>query len=62
MRETLLNKAKKPKVRMGERIKGGNEEIEVALAWIKDEVSTRQITEAIGKPEIGGRILYRLSI
>ena len=60
-KETLLEKAKKVKYKK-RRGAATNEEIELALAWIKDEVITRQVAEAMGQNAVSGRVLYRLSI
>ena len=63
MKETLLQKAKKSGInkRIG-RLEITNEQIELAIAWVKDEVSTRQVSFAIGENQIGGRVLYRLAV
>lgn len=64
--KTLLEKAKNVspksiKIKMNDF----DEELEIALAWLNNEITTRQYFEAInGKPKkssYGGSILYRVA-
>lgn len=61
-KKTLLQKAKKIKVKPRISIGTTDEEMELAIAWLKEEIGTRQVAEAIAEPQVGGRVLYRLSV
>ena len=59
---TLLEKAKQFRVQRGPHrvIKSG--EIEVAIAWMKDEISQGQAAFALGEKTTTGNILYRICV
>lgn len=61
-KKTLLQKAKASRQKKTTRISTTNEQIELAIAWVKGEISTRQVAEAINEVEAGGRVLYRLAV
>jgi len=60
--QTLLEKAKQFKcpTRPHRIIKDG--EIEVAIAWMKDEISHAQAAFALGGKTTKGNILYRICV
>jgi len=62
-KETLLEKAKSSKIKIRNgRLSINNEQLQLAIAWLKGIVSTRQVSFAIGEKQIGGRALYRLAV
>jgi len=62
MRETLLQKAKKVKQKINKPLIVNSEEIELAFAWLKDEIGLRQMSAVLGISYSGGSCLYRISI
>lgn len=59
-RHTLLEKAKA--VMLHGKIPITEDEIELALGWIRGEVSWKQANVAMGKRSDGGNGLYRIAI
>ena len=63
-KQTLLEKAKKISTKRG--ITNSKEDLEIALAWLKDEVTLGQVARVYGyentKGSSGGRILYRFAV
>jgi len=62
MKKTLLQKAKEVKTHKKGRLVVGNEEIELAFAWLRDEVDLRQMSAVLGVSYTGGSSLYRVSV
>lgn len=61
-KETLLEKAKAKKLSMPKgKIRTTDEHIELAFAWLKDEVRLKQISEVCGKKN-NGNILYSIAV
>lgn len=65
MQETLLEQAKKIEVRVGGNKKQYTqytfEDLELVMAWIKDEVSATQICKILGKNKNSGNYLYYIA-
>ncbi|MDP3768202.1 MAG: hypothetical protein Q8S13_09315 [Dehalococcoidia bacterium] len=55
---TLLEKAKNERMIRGSIRKLGHEEIELALAWARDEVTLRQVNAVIGGDPSGSTSAY----
>ena len=64
MKKTLLEKAKEIKIRR--QLKGyTNEEIELAIAWLTDEISLGQFTKVMWNTTTsasGGKGLYTIAV
>jgi cysteine synthase len=65
-KKTLLEKAKESKIRKIDRCLITKEHIELAIAWAKDEISSRQVARALFKNEVlagrvGGAVLYKMA-
>ena len=61
-KKTLLEIAKEQKASR-KRVVATEEKIEVAIAWMKGEITTRQVSIAFyGGKEISGTVLYRICI
>jgi len=64
-KETLLEKAKKIKIvyasRKERKIPIG-QGIEIAFAWIKDEITLHQIGKALGYEHDSGNVLYYVAL
>lgn len=63
--KTLLELAKSvPQLRKGRHIEATIDEMELAVAWAKGEISTKQVTVVMkdaGMHPTGGNALYRLA-
>lgn len=57
---SLLEKAKE--VRTKKSVPATEEEIELALAWVREEVTLYQIAQAYGKTSGTGNVYIRLAI
>lgn len=62
MKKTLLEKAKSAKCQGSPKYKITDEHIELAIAWMKDEIRFKQLNVALGKPVNSGNILYSVAI
>jgi len=60
-KKTLLQKAKKVKMRH-RKIIVTDEHIELALAWVKDDITLTQVNLALNKPRDTGNTLYALAV
>lgn len=58
--KTLLEKAKEVKLRYRTRTDYSKEEIELAIAWMKDEIRVGQVGKVLGKGSTA--IGYRLAM
>lgn len=62
MKQTLLNKAKAIKANKRERFVPTKEMEEVALAWVKGEITHSQIAKALGYDNTGYRVYAHLAL
>lgn len=60
--KTLLEQAKEIKIRTRTYKKIEDEEIELALAWMKDEITIKQLNGVSLKLKSSGNALYRVAI
>lgn len=61
MKKTLLQQAKEIKV-LKRRVRVSDEHIELAIAWMKDEIGLGQINIVMGQKISGGNVLYNISV
>ncbi len=62
-KETLLEKAKKIKGKAHPKVPLTNEHLELAFAWLRNEIGLTQVNLAIGKdPHKSGNILYSIAV
>ena len=57
---SLLSKAKSYTPKRAGRVAPNNEEVEIAVAWAKGEVTSSQVAHAYGKNSVGNKILNSL--
>lgn len=60
-KETLLQRAKKVPINK-RKIVVTDEHIELALAWLRDEVALRQMNIVLMKPNQSGNVLYGTAV
>jgi hypothetical protein len=60
--ETLLEKAKKVPVRSRIKRSISGEDIELALAWMKGEVTLSQVAKVSRHKTSSGNVLYRVAV
>jgi len=61
MNKTLLQRAKAVKVNSRHRVIS-DEYIDLALAWIRDEIGLTQVNVVLGKKREGGNSLYGIAV
>ena len=61
-KETLLQKAQKIGSKKNIPKETTDEHLELAFAWLKDEIGLRQISAVIGVSYTGGSSLYRIAV
>lgn len=60
--ETLLEKAKKIEPLRGMKHLPTEEEIELVFAWVKDEITGKQMCGALKKSSMSGNYLYFVAV
>jgi len=59
---TLLDEAKKIDTRKTNQVRQTEERIECSLAWLKGEITTSQMAEALGYTSSSYNVLYSVAV